>query len=178
MKTVLQIMGMAPVFGAVLNLKYTALYYQGYIKGGVILDMAIILSIISILIGLLPFFIKVEGKPLRIPSRLFSAFLIIGGIILLSSAIIGFPFDLRNIQSSAPSSNQNSNVDINGDNNNVTIYNGNNGDSTPSSTPEISPSGSFDKNTDDSAVESSTDVDNVTDNASYDNNSYIISAIS
>lgn len=178
MKTVLQIMGMAPVFGAVLSLKYTALYCQGYIKGGVILDMSIILSIISILIGLLPFFIKVEGKPLRISSRLFSAFLIIGGIILLSSAIIGFPFDLRNIQSSAPSSNQNSNVDINGDNNNVTIYNGNNGDSTPSSTPEISPSGSFDKNMDDAAVESSTDVDNVTDNASYDNNSYIISAIS
>ena len=141
--------------------------------------MSIILSLISILIGLLPFFIKVENKPLQISSRLFSVILVIGGIILFSSAVIGVPFNLRSSQSSTLSSGQYSNVDINGDNNNVTIYNGTNGNSMPSSTLEIPASDdSFDKGMGDAVVESPANVDEITDSTSYNNNAYIVPVIS
>lgn len=188
--------GMTLAFGAVFSFQHIILYCQSVIKngflsrtnmylnfsllvkGGVTLDTSIILSLISILIGLLPFFIKVEDKRRQISFRLFSAILIIGGTIFLSSAVIGFPFNLHSSHPSAPSSGQNSNVDINGDNNNVTIYNGANGDFTPSPTPGIPTSDSLDKDIDDVAVESSAVADETTDSASYDNNSYIVPVIS
>lgn len=107
-------------------------------KGGFNMDISIILSIISIVIGLLPFYIKVENKPMRISSPVFSSVVIIIGITLFFSSTIGFPIDLRNSRESDSQLNQND-VNITGDNSSVIIFNDSNNkpESSTSSIAEI-----------------------------------------
>ena len=110
------------------------------------MDISIILSIISIVIGLLPFYIKVENEPMRISSPVLSSIVIIIGIALFFSSIIGFPIDLRNSRQSDSQLNQND-VDITGDNNSVIIFNDSNNkpESSTSSITET-PSADVSKN--------------------------------
>lgn len=100
------------------------------------MDLSIILGVISIIVGILPFFVKVNSKPLLVSLRVFSITLFTGFIVLFSSMHIGFPFDLRVTSPSDSLSDESSDIDINGDNNPVTVFKGDNNNVTNNIYPE------------------------------------------
>lgn len=83
------------------------------------------MGIITVIAGwVLPQCIKVKGEPIEVPQRILLGSLMVGTLFIVSSAIIGFPIDLRNHQLSALLSSQNqNNIGIVG-NNSITINNG------------------------------------------------------
>ena len=65
--------------------------------------ISIVCMVLSII---LPQCIKINGKPIKIPIRFALSICAISVILVVSSGIAGFPFDLRNHQSSLPTSSQ------------------------------------------------------------------------
>jgi len=116
----------------------------------------IAISIITIIAGFaLPQCIKVKGEPINVSQKTILGILVVSIIFILSSGIIGFPIDLRDHQSSAsPSSQNQNNIDIVGDDNNIIINNGTENDTAKSNSSDASTKPSEDLTSDFSEQES------------------------
>lgn len=128
--------------------------------------ISIILAIIGILVGLLPFFIRPKEEPTPLSRRKILAAAIIVGFVLFISGTIGFLFNMQGDLSASQLPNQQSNVNIDGNNNNVAIYNGpdNKTVSLPSPNSEIS-------NANVSSEDSSKHDNDLKDNSTMDSSS-------
>lgn len=106
--------------------------------------------------------------------RAFCTVICIVCFVLFLSMNIGFPFDLRDTPPDS-SLDENSGININGNNNRITVINGNDNQIEPSVETPI-PDNSNDAKTDDSNEEKADDISTESNNE-YASDTYIISAI-
>lgn len=70
------------------------------------MDISIFLGIISVVLGIVQFFIKIESKPLRISARVFFGVAIIGCAALYLLRMNDIPQDLHEVYTSDSSSGE------------------------------------------------------------------------